>query len=252
MPVERNLLLQDIEAFLNVSAISDYCPNGLQVEGKAQIQRIVSGVTASQALIDAAIELQADAVLVHHGYFWKGEDQRVIGMKQRRLKALLTHDINLLAYHLPLDVHPEVGNNVQLGQRLGLTVSGPLEPDNPRNVGLIGELAVPLSADAFALRIEQALGRAPLVIDHQQPIKRVAWCTGGAQGYIEQAIAAGVDAYITGEVSERTFHEAQENGISFFAAGHHATERYGVQALGEWLAERFGIEHHYVECPNPV
>jgi dinuclear metal center YbgI/SA1388 family protein len=252
MPVERNLLLQDIEAFLNVSAISDYCPNGLQVEGKAQIQRIVSGVTASQALIDAAIELQADAVLVHHGYFWKGEDQRVIGMKQRRLKALLTHDINLLAYHLPLDVHPEVGNNVQLGQRLGLTVSGPLEPDNPRNVGLIGELAVPLSADAFALRIEQALGRAPLVIDHQQPIKRVAWCTGGAQGYIEQAIAAGVDAYITGEVSERTFHEAQENGISFFAAGHHATERYGVQALGEWLAVRFGIEHHYVECPNPV
>lgn len=252
MPVERNLLLQDIEAFLNVNAISDYCPNGLQVEGKAQIQRIVSGVTASQALIDAAIELQADAVLVHHGYFWKGEDQRVIGMKQRRLKALLTHDINLLAYHLPLDVHPEVGNNVQLGQRLGLTVSGPLEPDNPRNVGLIGELAVPLSADAFALRIEQALGRAPLVIDHQQPIKRVAWCTGGAQGYIEQAIAAGVDAYITGEVSERTFHEAQENGISFFAAGHHATERYGVQALGEWLAERFGIEHHYVECPNPV
>jgi dinuclear metal center YbgI/SA1388 family protein len=252
MPVERNLLLQDIEAFLNVSAISDYCPNGLQVEGKAQIQRIVSGVTASQALIDAAIELQADAILVHHGYFWKGEDQRVIGMKQRRLKALLTHDINLLAYHLPLDVHPEVGNNVQLGQRLGLTVSGPLEPDNPRNVGLIGELAVPLSADAFALRIEQALGRAPLVIDHQQPIKRVAWCTGGAQGYIEQAIAAGVDAYITGEVSERTFHEAQENGISFFAAGHHATERYGVQALGEWLAVRFGIEHHYVECPNPV
>ena len=252
MPVERNLLLQDIEAFLNVNAISDYCPNGLQVEGKAQIQRIVSGVTASQALIDAAIEPQADAILVHHGYFWKGEDQRVIGMKQRRLKALLTHDINLLAYHLPLDVHPEVGNNVQLGQRLGLTVSGPLEPDNPRNVGLIGELAVPLSADAFALRIEQALGRAPLVIDHQQPIKRVAWCTGGAQGYIEQAIAAGVDAYITGEVSERTFHEAQENGISFFAAGHHATERYGVQALGEWLAVRFGIEHHYVECPNPV
>ena len=252
MPVERNLLLQDIEAFLNVNAISDYCPNGLQVEGKAQIQRIVSGVTASQALIDAAIELQADAILVHHGYFWKGEDQRVIGMKQRRLKALLTHDINLLAYHLPLDVHPEVGNNVQLGQRLGLTVSGPLEPDNPRNVGLIGELAVPLSADAFALRIEQALGRAPLVIDHQQPIKRVAWCTGGAQGYIEQAIAAGVDAYITGEVSERTFHEAQENGISFFAAGHHATERYGVQALGEWLAVRFAIEHHYVECPNPV
>lgn len=252
MSVERNLLLHDIEQFLNANAISDYCPNGLQVEGTPQIQRIVSGVTASQALIDAAIELQADALLVHHGYFWKGEDQRVIGMKQRRLKALLTHDINLLAYHLPLDVHPEVGNNVQLAQRLGLTISGPLEPDNPRNVGLIGELATPLSANEFAARIEKALNRAPLVIDHQQPIKRVAWCTGGAQGYIEQAIAAGADAYITGEVSERTFHEAQENGISFFAAGHHATERYGVQALGEWLAKRFNIEHHYIECPNPV
>ena len=252
MPIERNLLLQEIEQFLNVNAISDYCPNGLQVEGKTQIKRIVSGVTASQALIDAAIELEADAILVHHGYFWKGEDQPIVGMKQRRIKALLAHDINLLAYHLPLDVHPEVGNNVQLAQRLGLTVTGPLEPDNPRNVGLIGELATPLSASEFAARITGALDRAPLVVDHGQPIKRVAWCTGGAQGYIEQAIAAGVDAYITGEVSERTFHEAQENGISFFAAGHHATERYGVQALGKWLAERFGIEHHYVECNNPV
>ncbi len=252
MFVERNLLLQEIEQFLNVNAISDYCPNGLQVEGKAQIKRIVSGVTASQALIDAAIELQADAILVHHGYFWKGEDQCVIGMKQRRIKALLTHDINLLAYHLPLDVHPEVGNNVQLAQRLGLTVTGPLEPGNPRSVGLIGTLDTPLSAKDFAARIESVLSRAPLVFDQHKPIQSVAWCTGGAQGYIEQAIAAGVDAYLTGEVSERTFHEAQENGISFFAAGHHATERYGVQALGEWLVKRFGIEHHYVECDNPV
>ena len=252
MFVERNLLLQEIEQFLNVNAISDYCPNGLQVEGKAQIKRIVSGVTASQALIDAAIELQADAILVHHGYFWKGEDQRVIGMKQRRIKALLTHDINLLAYHLPLDVHPEVGNNVQLAQRLGLTVTGSLEPGNTRSVGLIGTLDTPLSAKDFAAGIESVLSRAPLVFDQHKPIQSVAWCTGGAQGYIEQAIAAGVDAYLTGEVSERTFHEAQENGISFFAAGHHATERYGVQALGEWLVKRFGIEHHYVECDNPV
>jgi len=252
MFVERNLLLQEIEQFLNVNAISDYCPNGLQVEGKAQIKRIVSGVTASQALIDAAIELQADAILVHHGYFWKGEDQRIVGMKQRRIKALLVHDINLLAYHLPLDVHPEVGNNVQLAQRLGLTVTGPLEPGNPRSVGLIGTLDTPLSAKDFAARIESVLSRAPLVFDQHKPIQSVAWCTGGAQGYIEQAIAAGVDAHLTGEVSERTFHEAQENGISFFAAGHHATERYGVQALGEWLVKRFNIEHHYIECPNPV
>ncbi|HAB90737.1 MAG TPA: Nif3-like dinuclear metal center hexameric protein, partial [Pseudomonas sp.] len=184
--------------------------------------------------------------------FWKGEDQCVIGMKQRRIKALLTHDINLLAYHLPLDVHPEVGNNVQLAQRLGLTVTGPLEPGNPRSVGLIGTLDTPLSAKDFAARIESVLSRAPLVFDQHKPIQSVAWCTGGAQGYIEQAIAAGVDAYLTGEVSERTFHEAQENDISFFAAGHHATERYGVQALGEWLVKRFGIEHHYVECDNPV
>lgn len=252
MSVARIILLREIEQFLNVNAISDYCPNGLQVEGKAQIKRIVSGVTASQALIDAAIELQADAILVHHGYFWKGEDQRIVGMKQRRIKALLAHDINLLAYHLPLDVHPEVGNNVQLAQRLGLTVTGPLEPGNPRSVGLIGTLEAPLSASDFAARIESVLGRAPLVFDQHKPIQSVAWCTGGAQGYIEQAIAAGVDAYLTGEVSERTFHEAQENGISFFAAGHHATERYGVQALGEWLVKRFGIEHHYVECDNPV
>lgn len=252
MPVERNVLVEAIAQFLNVNAISDYCPNGLQVEGKAQIKRIISGVTASQALIDAAIELQADAILVHHGYFWKGEDQPIVGMKQRRIKALLANDINLLAYHLPLDVHPEVGNNVQLAQRLGLTVTGPLEPDNPRNVGLIGELDRPLSASEFATRIETALDRAPLVVDHQQPIKRVAWCTGAAQGYIQHAITAGADAFITGEVSENTFHSAQENNISFFAAGHHATERYGVQALGEWLAERFNLEHHYIECPNPV
>ena len=252
MSTERHLLVQAIEQFLNVSAIPDYCPNGLQVEGKTHIKRIVSGVTASQALIDAAIELQADALLVHHGYFWKGEDQPIVGMKQRRIKALLANDINLLAYHLPLDVHPEVGNNVQLAHRLGLTVTGPLEPNNPHNVGLMGDLETPLSASEFAARIEQTLDRAPLVVDHQQPIKRVAWCTGAAQDYIQHAINQGADAFITGEVSERTFHEAQENGLSFFAAGHHATERYGVQALGEWLAKRFAIEHHYVECPNPV
>src|SRR5690554_4042659 len=196
MSIERTLLLQDLEQFLNVSAISDYCPNGLQVEGKSQIQRIVSGVTASQALIDAAIELQADAILVHHGYFWKGEDQPIVGMKQRRIKALLAHDINLIAYHLPLDVHPEVGNNVQLAQRLGLTVTGPLEPNNPRNVGLIGELDPPLSATELATHIEKVLDRAPLVVGHQHLIKRVAWCTGGAQSYIEHAIAVGADAYI--------------------------------------------------------
>src|SRR5690554_7138208 len=181
MPVSRQVLVKEIEDYLNVNAISDYCFNGLQVEGKEQIKRIVSGVTASQALIEAAIELQADALLVHHGYFWKGEDQPIVGMKQRRIKALLAHDINLLAYHLPLDVHPEVGNNVQLAQRLGLTVTGPFEPGNPRSVGLLGTLDTPLSAKDFAARIESVLGRAPLVFDQHKPIQSVAWCTGGAQ-----------------------------------------------------------------------
>lgn len=252
MSIAISRLLTALDEYLDTAAISDYCPNGLQVEGRTQVQRIISGVTASQALIDAAIERKADAILVHHGYFWKGENPVITGMKQRRIKSLLLHDINLLAYHLPLDIHAEVGNNVQLAKRLELSITGPLEAGNPRSVGLLGELAEPLSSEQFAARISHALQRAPMVINAGKPIRTVAWCTGGAQSYIEHAIAAGVDAFITGEISEHSTHSALENGISYFAAGHHATERYGVQALGEWLADRFGIEHEYVECPNPV
>lgn len=252
MAVALSALVEEADRYLNAAAIADYCPNGLQVQGRAEVRRIVSGVTASQALLDAALEAQADLVLVHHGYFWKNEDPRVIGIKQRRLKTLLINDISLLAYHLPLDVHPEVGNNVQLARRLGLIVEGPLEPGNPRSVGLVGSLPQALSAAEFAQRIEVALGRSPLVVEGSRPIRRVAWCTGGAQGYIEQAVAAGVDAYVTGEVSEPTVHIARENDLSFFAAGHHATERYGVQALGDYLAQRFDIEHIFVDVPNPA
>ncbi len=252
MSVALTALVAECDRFLNVAKIADYCPNGLQVEGRPQVRRIVSGVTASQALLDAAIEAQADAVLVHHGYFWKNEDARIVGMKQRRLKTLLNHDISLLAYHLPLDVHPQVGNNAQLARVLDLLVEGPLEPDNAKSVGLVGSLRTPISPVEFQRRIYQALGREPLLIDGQRPIQRIAWCTGGAQGYIEQAVAAGVDAYLTGEISEPTVHIARENGLSFFAAGHHATERYGVQALGDYLAAQFGIEHRYVDCPNPA
>lgn len=252
MAVALSALVEEADRYLNAAAIADYCPNGLQVQGRAEVRRIVSGVTASQALLDAALDAQADLVLVHHGYFWKNEDPRVIGIKQRRLKTLLVNDISLLAYHLPLDVHPEVGNNVQLARRLGLIVEGPLEPGNPRSVGLVGSLPQALSAAEFAQRIEVALGRSPLVVEGSQPIRRVAWCTGGAQGYIEQAVAAGVDAYVTGEVSEPTVHIARENDLSFFAAGHHATERYGVQALGDYLAQRFDIEHVFVDIPNPA
>lgn len=252
MAVALTTLVEEADRFLNAAKIADYCPNGLQVQGRSQVQRIVSGVTASQALLDAAVEADADLVLVHHGYFWKNEDPRVVGIKQRRLKTLLCHDISLLAYHLPLDVHPEVGNNVQLARVLGLTVDGALEPENPRSVGLVGSLDTPLSPAEFSQRIAAALGREPLMVDSLHLIKRIAWCTGGAQGYIDQAVAAGVDAYLTGEVSEPTVHIARENGLSFFAAGHHATERYGVQALGDYLAKRFAIEHIFIDCPNPA
>lgn len=252
MAVALTTLVDETDRFLNAAKIPDYCPNGLQVEGRPQVRRIVSGVTASQALLDAAVEANADVVLVHHGYFWKNEDPRVVGMKQRRLKTLLSNDISLLAYHLPLDVHPEVGNNVQLARLLGLTVEGSLEPDNPRSVGLVGSLDTPLAPAEFMRRIQSALGREPVMVEGPGLIRRVAWCTGGAQGYIDQAVAAGVDAYLTGEISEPTAHIARENELSFFAAGHHATERYGVQALGEYLAKRFAIEHLFIDCPNPA
>jgi len=249
----RQEIVAALDALLSPHLFSDYCPNGLQVEGRAEIRRLVTGVTASQALLDAAVDVHADAVLVHHGYFWKSEDARITGMKKRRLATLLRHDINLLAYHLPLDAHPELGNNVQLAQRLGLVVTGPLDPFDKRVVGNTGELTVPDTAGRFAARVRQALGRDVLHIgDPEAPVRTVGWCTGGAQGYIEQAVAAGVDLYLTGEVSEQTVHIARETGIQFFACGHHATERYGVQAVGDWLAGRFGIEHRHIDIPNPV
>lgn len=252
MSIDITCLVAALHSYLDVDSIADYCPNGLQVQGRKDIQRIVSGVTASQALIDAAIELNADAILVHHGYFWKNENPCITGMKYKRIKSLLDHDINLLAYHLPLDMHPEVGNNVQLANLLGLKVTGPLEPSNPRSVGLLGELEQPLSSTEFADLIQDKLQRQPMLIEALSTVKTVAWCTGAAQGYIEHAIRAGVDAFITGEISEHSTHSAIENNINYYAAGHHATERYGVKALGEWIATKFGIEHYFIDCPNPV
>jgi dinuclear metal center YbgI/SA1388 family protein len=252
MAVALNTLVEEADRYLGSAKIQDYCPNGLQVEGRPQVMRIVSGVTASQALLDAAVEAKADLVLVHHGYFWKGENPCLVGMKQRRLKTLLRHDISLLAYHLPLDVHAEVGNNVQLARQLELTVEGPLDPADSRVVGLIGSLPEPMHPRDFARRVQEVLGREPLLIEGSEKIRRVGWCTGGGQGYIDRAIAAGVDLYISGEASEQTFHSARENDISFIAAGHHATERYGVQALGDYLARRFALEHVFIDCPNPI
>ncbi|MBZ2168459.1 Nif3-like dinuclear metal center hexameric protein [Marinobacter sp. F4216] len=246
--ITRDEILTRIDEWLQPDNFQDYCPNGLQVEGRAEVRTIVSGVTASKALIDAAIDAGADMILVHHGYFWKGEDARVRGMKRERLKLLLDHDINLVAYHLPLDDHPEFGNNRQLADVLGLR--------NPRPLaGLVwqGELEQPLGASHFAEWIAEKLNRTPLWVgEGKDEIKRVGWCTGAAQGFIDQALEAGLDAYISGEISEPTTHTARECGIHYFAAGHHATERYGVQALGAALAKEFGLMHRFIDCDNPV
>lgn len=251
--VSRNELVGYCDQFLNADLFQDYCPNGLQVEGKAEIGTLVSGVTACQALVEAAIEAGADALLVHHGYFWKGEDPRVVGMKQRRLKRLLQHDISLIAYHLPLDAHPRLGNNARLAAMLGLEVEGGFAGKPGAEIAVQGRLSESLSGAALAERLQSLLGRQVL---HEpggpEVIRKIGICSGGAQGYIEQAAALGLDAYITGEVSEQTIHIARECGIHFYAAGHHATERYGVQALGEHLAERFGIEHRFIDIDNPA
>lgn len=235
---------------LNNPAMQDYCPNGLQVGGRPTVAKLVSGVTANLALIEAAIEAEADLLLVHHGYFWKGEDARLVGIKRNRLARLLSANISLLVYHLPLDCHPLYGNNARLGQLLGIENSAPME-----NLPLVwnGTLSEERSGGAFAARITTVLNRTPLhVPGTKRPIKHIAWCSGAGQGYLEQAARRGMDAYLTGEVSEWTVHMAREYGLHFFAAGHHATERYGVQALGGHLAEHFGIRHEFIEIENPA
>lgn len=235
---------------LQLDRFRDYSPNGLQVEGRPLIKRLACGVTASQALIEAALDWQADAIVVHHGYFWKSEDPRVVGGKKRRLAALLKADVNLLAYHLPLDAHPELGNNACLGQKLGLIAEGRF---GEQELGWFGRPERPLTLSAFAERVERELGRRPLVIgDPARLIERAGWCSGGAQGYFGAAIQAGCDVYLTGEASEHNFHSAQEEGVAFVAAGHHASERYGVQALAAHLAAQFGLEWRYFELENPV
>lgn len=251
--LERHRLVRWLDQLLQSSRIRDYCPNGLQVEGRERIAHIVTGVTASQALIDEAIALGADTLLVHHGYFWKGENERITGIKRERLKALLKHDINLIAYHLPLDLHPDVGNNARLAEILGIEVTGPLIPDDIWNPGNIGRLREPMPAAEFALWIGESLDRTPLHIgEGEDVIETVAWCTGAAQSYLQHAIDAGVDAFITGEINEPAVHLARETGTHFFAAGHHATERYGVQALGQAIEDEFGIKVTFIDIDNPV
>ncbi|WP_416308368.1 Nif3-like dinuclear metal center hexameric protein [Neptunicella sp. SCSIO 80796] len=253
MSINNKQLLTELDNLLKPDKVKDYCPNGLQVEGKLQISKLVTGVTASQALIDKAIECQADAIFVHHGYFWKGEDERITGMKKRRIQALLNHDINLYAYHLPLDIHPELGNNARLANILGLKVSGGLEINNPQSVAMQGYFESSISVKELEQRIATKLKRQPLVEKcGEDSIKTVAWCTGGGQGYIDLAASQGIDAFITGEASEQTIHTAREMGIHFFAAGHHASERYGAKAVGEYLAENFGLDVTFIDIDNPV
>jgi len=246
-------LVSYTDTLLNSAAFQDYCPNGLQVEGRREVRRLMSGVTACQALVDAAVAAGADAVLVHHGYFWKDEDPRVTGMKRRRLAALLAVDVSLIAYHLPLDAHPELGNNAQLARALGLPVEGWFGGGRGPDLACHGRLPAARGVADLAADIGNALGREPQFIaggDH--PVLRVGWCTGAAQSYITAAAALGLDAFISGEISEQTVHVARECGIHFYAAGHHATERFGVRALGEHLAACFGLEHTFVDIANPV
>ncbi|QIQ21922.1 Nif3-like dinuclear metal center hexameric protein [Zophobihabitans entericus] len=244
-------LEQIINKELNVNLFKDYTTNGLQVQGKKQIQKIVTGVTACQRLLDAAVELQADAVLVHHGYFWGNEPQIITGMKYNRIKTLLTNDINLLAYHLPLDGHSTLGNNVLLAALLGIEV---YPRQDITDLLFKGEFQTPISAEQLITRIEQKLHHSVLHSGDNAPatIKRIAWCSGGGQDYLEQAAQQGFDAFITGEVSERTIHIAREYGLHFFAAGHHATERYGIKALGEWLAKTHQLSVEFVDIDNPA
>jgi dinuclear metal center YbgI/SA1388 family protein len=246
-------LVSEIDALLNTQAIRDYCPNGLQVEGKTRITKVVTGVTASEALIDQAIEKKADAILVHHGYFWKNENACVVGMKRKRLSKLLAHDINLLAYHLPLDIHSELGNNAQLGKLLGIESIEVLNDGSANSVLVGGTLPQPQTIDMLARTVELKLGRCPLVEKvSDDPITKVGWCTGGGQSYIEMAAQQGMQAFMTGEVSEQTIHIAREMGIHFIAAGHHATERYGVKALGNYLNNTYDISVEFVDIDNPA
>ncbi len=246
-------LVSHCDTLLEVERFKDYCPNGLQVEGRAQVGRILLGVTASQALIDRAVALDVDAVLVHHGFFWKGEAQPIVGIKARRIGALMRANISLLAYHLPLDAHPELGNNYQLAERLGFEVEGVFGRIGEIEIGLYGKLASPMSGEKLALHISEKLQRDPVHIAAcPRPLRKIAWCTGGAQSYFEAAIGLGVDAFVTGEISEPNYHLALEHEVDFFAAGHNATERYGVQALGNYLSKRFDVQCTFFELANPA
>lgn len=250
---ERTELLRALDDLLQPECFKDYGPNGLQVEGRAQVGKIVSGVTASRALIEAAIAAEADTIFVHHGLFWRGQDGCVTGWMKQRLALLLAHDINLFAYHLPLDAHPTLGNNAQLALQLGLVAQSQF---GEQDLGCLGQRAdgQPFaSPQDLAAHIEQALGRAVTLVGAQnKKLCNIAWCSGGAQGYFEAAIAAGADAFITGELSEPQAHYARECGVAYLACGHHATERYGAPAVAAHVAAQLGLVHEFIDIDNPA
>ena len=252
MSTDRDTIVETLDDWLQPGLFQDYCPNGLQVEGRRTVTRVISGVTASERFLAQAIDAGADMVLVHHGYFWKGEDPCIRGMKQRRIQMLLASGVSLVAYHLPLDAHRSMGNNACLGRTLEARNARPVTED-PRELLWRGELDEPLSAEALGERLSSGLDQVPLhVAGGPSAIRHVAWCSGGAQGMIDRAASLGVDAYISGEISEPTVHSARENGIHFYAAGHHATERHGVQALGAAVADALGVEHRFIDDPSPA
>lgn len=247
---DRAALERRLNELLEPGRFKDYGPNGLQVEGRESVHRLVTGVTASRALIDAAVAAGADALLVHHGLFWRGQDGRVTGWMKQRLQALLQAELNLFAFHLPLDAHADLGNNASFGRQLGLTTDARF---GDQDLGFIGPAGALDSLDGLRTALAHAVGREVTSVPGDgRPLRRIAWCTGGAQGFFEAAIAAGADAFITGEISEPQAHYARETGVAFLACGHHASERYGVQALGEHLAQRFGLEHRFIEIDNPA
>jgi dinuclear metal center YbgI/SA1388 family protein len=251
MSTTRDALERAFDSLLQPSAFKDYGPNGLQVEGRTEVRRLVSGVTASRALIDAAIAAGADAIVVHHGLFWRGQDGRVTGWMKQRLARLLAHDISLFAYHLPLDAHPALGNNAQLARVLGIELEDGVRFGD-QSLGFVGQ-CTPVPAQALADHVQATLGRAvTLVAEPDRQVRRIGLCTGGAQGYFEAAIAAGVDAFITGEISEPQAHYARECGVAYLACGHHASERYGAPAVGAHVAAELGIEHLFIDIPNPA
>ena len=246
-------IIQWCDSTLKSHEFKDYAPNGLQIEGKTEVNKIVCAVTASQTAIDAAIAQGADLLLVHHGYFWKGEAYPITGMRGKRIKSLIQQDISLVGYHLPLDSHPTLGNNAAIADLLELQNIEALDPTERHPIGNIGYLKSAMSPEAFKAFVSERLGFDAIHLPcDKSTIQKVGFCTGAAQDFISKAAEQGCDAFISGEVSERTYYEAKELDVHYYACGHHATERYGVQRLAKAISEQFNIEYSYFELNNPI